>query len=145
MMADPGMQPEYAAKTLCILGAGLSALILLRCLVRRCAGRVSKTRSPLSVVIIDETGEDQFGRGLAYTSPWSRQHPYHRGSRAELLNSPAVRMNLESIIGLDGDFVQWLKHHPTVWQQLLGLVKNPVSGSFSCRAGSQARWSGDRG
>ena len=133
MTPDPGMEKEASGKTLCIVGAGLSALILLRGLIQAIAGRVGETGTPLSIMVVDENEQDQFGRGLAYASPRESQYPDRRGSRAELLNSPAARMNLESIIGPDGDFVQWLKQHQSRWQKLLGLTRKAGQESLDCQ------------
>jgi uncharacterized NAD(P)/FAD-binding protein YdhS len=117
-----GSERHSKGNVLCLIGAGLSALIVLRELTRAVADRVDKRNAPLTVLIVDEQDQDQFGRGLAYASPWQAQFAGRRGTRAELLNSPAVRMSLASVIGPDGDFVHWLQQHSSRWQQLLGVA-----------------------
>jgi len=145
MTPDPGLEKEGSGKTLCIVGAGLSALILLRGLIQAIAGSVGETGSPLSIMVVDENEQDQFGRGLAYASPREHQYPDRRGSRAELLNSPAARMNLESTIGPDGDFVQWLKQHQSRWQKLLGLTRKSGQEWLDCQTGHDWHASESRG
>lgn len=101
-----------------IVGGGLSALVLLYSLARELSTRPDQTADKLRVLLVDENAPEHFGRGLAYASP------EQSGSRAELLNSPASRMGLESIIGDDGRFVHWLQTNTSCWHQLLGLERD---------------------
>jgi uncharacterized NAD(P)/FAD-binding protein YdhS len=136
MAAEPGGAVARKGNVLCLIGAGLSALIVLRELTRAVADRAHTLNAPLTVLIVDEQDQDQFGRGLAYASPWQAQFAECRGSRAELLNSPAVRMSLAAVIGPDGDFVQWLQQHSSRWQQLLGLVAVVDSSALEAQGGA---------
>ena len=131
---EPGVVGESSGKTLCIAGGGLAALIVLRELTQAITLHDKKMQAPLAIVIVNDGEPDQFGRGLAYASPWQPQYPQNRGSRAELLNSPAVRMSLETVIGVDGDFVHWLQQHACRWQQLLGLQRDTERNSLELRS-----------
>jgi uncharacterized NAD(P)/FAD-binding protein YdhS len=113
-----------------IVGGGLSALVLLYSLGRAFSDRKNQSTDKPRVLLVDENPPDHFGRGLPYASP------EQSGSRAELLNSPASRMGLESIIGDDGNFVRWLQTNTSGWHQLLDL-EHDDSGALAPGTNSQ--------
>lgn len=115
---------KHSPYTIAIIGGGLSALVILLTLTRELSGRQARPKNSHSILLVDKNPQNQFGRGLAYAAPWSREHPLRAGSRAELLNSPASRMGLESVIGEAGKFVDWLREHENRWQPLLGLMSD---------------------
>ncbi len=55
-------------KTLCIVGGGLSSLIVLHCLSRKLAD----SGSQLAVIVIDQQARHQFGRGVGLCQAMAR-------------------------------------------------------------------------
>jgi len=66
----------------------------------------------------------------AYARPWQEHQSAGMGSRAELLNSPAIRMSLVDVIGKKGDFVAWLGRNRLKWLKMLALTRNVDSGEI---------------
>jgi len=102
-----------------IIGGGLSALVLLRTLT---GALPENSPRPIRILLVDKNPIEQLGRGLPYATP-SAGYSENSGSRAELLNSPASRMGLESVLDENANFVRWLQENETQWLALLGLQR----------------------